>query len=295
MTPPRDESGARAQRPADSGRTARPRRTEGQRAGTDRRGARRPAPGSRRPVPAGQEREAAERRGPRLPAPPIDDDVTGAELDRSVRAQLSGLGELGQAIARHLVMAGRWLEEDPEVALQHAAYARSRAPRVAAVREAMGLASYAAGRYADAVAELRAARRISGSPEYLAVLADCERGLGRPERALRLAAEPEVERLDAAGRAEMLIVAAGAHRDMGRLDAALVTLKVPALESRKREPWVARLRYAYADALLAAGDRDGAGHWFARADEADATGETDAAERLAALAGYTFVRDEPED
>jgi tetratricopeptide (TPR) repeat protein len=190
-------------------------------------------------------------------------------------------------------MAARLLEDDPDSALDHARAARAvpGAARLVAVREATGLAAYAAGRFDEALVELKAARRIGGASEYLPVIADCERGVGRPERALRMTADPDVARLDPAGRAELLIVTAGAHRDLGRLDAAIVTLRVPALHSPRREPWVARLRYAYADALLAAGDVDAARDWFEQSAAADADGDTDAGDRLAALDGYEFLDD----
>ena len=113
---------------------------------------------------------------------------------------------------------------DPETAYAHAVAARERAGRVGAVREAAGLAAYRSGRYAEALADLRAARRISGDQSLLPVMADCERGLGRPERALAVAASPEAETLPAAVRAELLIVASGARRDLGQPEAAAVML-----------------------------------------------------------------------
>jgi tetratricopeptide (TPR) repeat protein len=213
--------------------------------------------------------------------PPTDPDVTGRELDDDVRAELSTLsGGAAGAVARHLVMAGRLLDDDPELAYQHAVAARRRASRVAIVREAAGIAAYSAGRYAEALAELRAARRISGSAEYLPMMADCERGLGRPRRALDLAADPAVAGLDPAERMEMLIVAAGARRDLGQFEAAAVSLQVPELRSPSQQPWVARLRYAYADALVALGRLAEAREWFVRAAEADDEGWTDALERI---------------
>ena len=120
-------------------------------------------------------------------------------------------------------------------------------------------------------------------------MADCERGLGRPERAMAMAGEPEVQKLDKAGQVEMRLVAAGARRDMGQLDAAIVTLQSPELASSSVQPWTARLRYAYADALLAAGREDEAREWFAKALEADKDGATDASDRLAELDGVEFV------
>jgi hypothetical protein len=120
-------------------------------------------------------------------------------------------------------------------------------------------------------------------------MADCERGLGRPEKALDMAGAPEVNKLDKAGQVEMRLVAAGARRDMGQLDAAIVTLQSPELASNAVQPWTARLRYAYADALLAAGREGEAREWFAKAVEADRDGSTDASDRLAELDGVEFV------
>jgi hypothetical protein len=58
----------------------------------------------------------------------------------------------------------------------------------------------------------------------------------------------------------------------------------------------ARLRYAYADTLLAAGREEEALEWFHRAAAADADGATDAIERIAELEGVTFAEaDGPAD
>ena len=59
--------------------------------------------------------------------------------------------------------------------------------------------------------------------------------------------------------------------------------------------WAARLRYAYADALLAAGRREEAREWFARAAAADPEDLTDANERLLELDGVVLEEDETED
>ena len=87
----------------------------------------------------------------------------------------------------------------------------------------------------------------------------------------------------------MRLVAAGARRDQGQLDAAIVTLQSPELASSSVQPWTARLRYAYADALLAAGREDEAREWFGKTLEADKDGATDASDRLAELDGVEFV------
>ncbi|MFE2286068.1 hypothetical protein ACFXDJ_18090 [Streptomyces sp. NPDC059443] len=186
-------------------------------------------------------------------------------------------------------MVARLIDEDPEQAYAYSRIALRLASRVAAVREAAGFAAYATQKYAEAIAEFRAAKRMTGSVELWPVIADCERGLGRPERALAMAGEPEVQKLDKAGQVEMRLVAAGARRDMDQLDAAIVTLQSPELASSSVQPWTARLRYAYADALLAAGREDEAREWFAKTLEADKDGATDASDRLAELDGVEFV------
>lgn len=98
-----------------------------------------------------------------------------------------------------------------------------------------------------------------------------------------------MQKLDKAGQVEMRLVAAGARRDMGQLDAAIVTLQSSELASNAVHPWTARLRYAYADALLAAGREDEAREWFGKALEADKDGSTDASDRLAEMDGVEFV------
>ena len=232
----------------------------------------------------------------RYDGPPIPEDITGNELHRSVKAQLRSLPEkLGLRVARHLVAAARVLDSEPEVAYQHTLAARARAARIAMVREACGEAAYAAGHFKDALTEFKAARRMNGSPAYLPMMADCERALGRPERALALAKDKGVDQLDDAGRAEMTIVEAGARRDAGDVAAALRTLEGSQLRSRSRASWAARLRYAYADTLLAADRVEDARIWFERAAGVDADGVTDAAERLAELEGLAVIDLEAED
>jgi tetratricopeptide (TPR) repeat protein len=154
---------------------------------------------------------------------------------------------------------------------------------LALVREAVGIAAYHAGEWAEAMNELRAARRIGGDNSLLHVIADCERALGRPERALTIARGPEVAALPVEIQVEMSIVEAGARRDMGQFEAAVLALQGPRL-SAPSEDWTVRLWYAYADALAAAGRVDDAVHWFAMTRDIDEDVTTDAADRLAALA-----------
>ncbi|HEX2301622.1 MAG TPA: hypothetical protein VHH34_24480, partial [Pseudonocardiaceae bacterium] len=125
--------------------------------------------------------------------------------------------------------------------------------------------------------------RLSGGSGQLAVLADCERALGRPERALEIARSPDAAQLSTDAAVELRIVAAGARRDLGQLDAAVVALQGPELQESGPEPWRTRLRYAYADNLLAAGREQDAIRWFLAAAEADIEEETDAAQRATEL------------
>jgi hypothetical protein len=216
--------------------------------------------------------------------PPLPDEITGGELDRSVSAQLKGLPEkLAARVARHLAAAGAIVDEDPEIAYQHTLAARARAARLAIVREACGEAAYAAGRYGEALSELRAAKRMNGATAYLPMMADCHRALGHPEMALKLAKSPSVVNFASDAKAEMTLVEAGARRDMGQLDAALRVLEQAPLSSAAREPWVTRLRYAYADTLEAAGRANDALTWFHRTDAIDGDELTDAAERAETL------------
>lgn len=212
--------------------------------------------------------------------PDLPENVTGAELDHGVRAQLKGLPEkLAARVARHLAAAGMLIDEDPEKAYQHTLAARARASRLAVVREATGEAAYAAGHYAEALSELRAAKRMNGATDYLPIMADCHRALGNPEQAIKLAKSPSVANFSTEAKAEMTIVEAGARRDMGQLDAALRTLELAPLTSKSRAAWVVRLRYAYADTLESAGRDSDALAWFHRTHAIDSEELTDAAER----------------
>jgi tetratricopeptide (TPR) repeat protein len=215
-------------------------------------------------------------------------------LDPETRTELRSLSkDTADLVARHLVMAGRLVDEDPQAALTHARAARALAGRVGAVREAAGLTAYLAQEWADALSELRTARRITGRADHLHVMADCERALERPEKALTYGDDPAVPSLDQALRVELVIVLAGARRDLGERDAAVVLLQDPARRTTAKRPWAARLWYAYADALLAAGRADEATDWFSRAADVDVDGETDAADRLLELDGIAL--DEPDD
>ncbi|HEY2299529.1 MAG TPA: hypothetical protein VGH43_17480 [Jatrophihabitans sp.] len=214
----------------------------------------------------------------------MPDGLDISMLDRQVRAELRSLSKPNaEVVAGHLIAAGLALDTDPKKALAHARAARGRASRLAVVREAVGVAAYHAQEWNEALTELRTARRISGDPHNLAIIADCERALGRPGQAVRMLSDPDVGKLDPESRAELFIVVAGARRDMGQFDAALAVLGRGGLDRERPRPGAMRLWYAYADTLAELGRTEDAASWFAASAALDVDGETDAAERAADL------------
>ena len=111
------------------------------------------------------------------------------------------------------------------------------------------------GDWAQALAELRAARRLGSKSPLLPLIADCERGVGRPERAIELARSPEAAQLTGDDADELRIVVAGARSDLGQNDQALAILSTPQLDPTRTGQTAARLFYAYAETLLALGTR----------------------------------------
>ena len=204
------------------------------------------------------------------PGPAIPEWVDNRDLDPAVRGALRGLDPRNsERVAAHLVAAGSLLDDEPEAALAHARAARDRASRVAAVREAVGVAAYHAGDFAEAARELRAYRRMSGDEGYRAVLADCERALGRADVALRLVAEALAGSPDPEETLELRMVEAGARRDLGEDAAARLVLE-SAMGGRPDpealdggDPARIRLAAAYADLLQAQGQEELAGTWLA--------------------------------
>ena len=237
----------------------------------------------------------------------MPDDVDLSTLHRAVRAELRSLPkELEEIVAGHLVAAGNLIDTDPEAAYAHAEAARRRAARLPVVREAAAETAYAAGEWAAALSEFRALRRMTGVADYLPVMADCERALGRPQQALALAREAAGLDLEPALRTEMTIVAAGARADLGQQAEAVRMLReaVSAPPPARTGPPLtrgaaaqaveqahqaqARLRYAYADALLQTGATEEARRMFAEAAKRDPEQLTDAQQRLEELDGVTL-------
>lgn len=221
--------------------------------------------------------------------PPLPEGIDPHSLDPDVRRELRSVAKpIAERVGAHLVAAAEFVDGDPSRALAHAHAAKRLASRVRAVREATGICAYLAGEYTEALSEFRAVARMGGDGQRH-LEADCERALGRPDRALAVVASAAPDRLDDDERVELALVEAGARRDLGQLDAALGVLRragrsapVGERSGEVEQRWV-RLWYAYADALQAAGETEKALVWFTRAADADADTDTDAAERAAAL------------
>ncbi len=230
-------SGYRGPRPAGAGRPLRPNRPEGD---NDR---------------------------PHHDDPVIPDIVTGAELDRTARNELKTLAkENADRVAQHLVMAGMLIDDDPALAHRHAQAAARRAGRIALTRETLAITAYATGDFALALRELRTYRRISGSNEQLPLMVDCERGLGRPEKALELGRSVDRRTLSVPTRVELAIAMSGARLDLGQTEAALAELEIPQLDASTAFGYSPALFDAYAIVLDELGRTAEADEWARRAD-----------------------------
>ena len=253
----------------------------------------RPSGYTGRPRPEGYRDRGDDRRGGDSGLPRIPDSVTEDQLSRDVREELGGLSlDRASTVGRYLVAAE--LASDAEQGYRYAQAAKQLAARVGVVREVSGIMAYKSGRWAEALTELQAGRRMTGRNDYLPLMADSERGLGRLDRALDLVHSAEAKRLPRAAQIELRIVESGIRRDQSLADAAVLALQVPELTDGKQRPWSARLFYAYGEALLAAGRTEAAREAFSRAVVADEDEETDALARLDELDGIT-VHDLEED
>lgn len=217
----------------------------------------------------------------RLEEPSVPEGVTGRQLDPALRDELRSLSkDTAERTAQHMVTAMALFDEEPDLAVRHAQFAARIGGRVGATREVYGVLAYQAGDYRTAIRELRTSMRITGRYDVLPLVADSERGLGRPERALDIAASEESERLGAEATLEMMIVVAGAYADTGDIETALASLDTAALRQKINGRWHVRLWVAYADLLERAGQGDQARKWLTLAADADTDRITDAAERL---------------
>lgn len=218
------------------------------------------------------------------PAAPLDFDEKA--LPASVKAELRGIpADTAHIIEGHLVAAAELLDVDPVQANAHAQAARRRAARLPVLREVAAETAYQAGEYGSALNDYRALRRMTGNDNYLPVMADCERALGRPQAALRLIREAEAANLSPSQRIELVLVQAGARRDMGQ-DAESVRLLRDAVKNLDAPTEaLARLHYAYAEVLLERGDNDGARRWFLSAQTHDPADFLDTQDRIDLIDG----------
>jgi tetratricopeptide (TPR) repeat protein len=160
------------------------------------------------------------------------------------------------------------------------------APNLPEVREVAGLASYRAGRWRAAVANLRAHAELTGDATHLPVVMDCERALGHPRNvktafAQLRAASPSPDVLS-----EARIVMAAALADRGGLDEAIQLLVDAGADRKVRNPGDRHVRqwYVLADLYERSGDVPRARELFTRVAVAD-PGAYDVDDRLEDLGG----------
>ena len=222
--------------------------------------------------PQGSDRRSTEP-GPVLPA-----DVTPQDLASAARNELKTLSkENAEQVARHLAMAARLIDDDPQLAHQHALAASRSAGRIAVVRETVAITAYAIGDFALAVRELRTFRRISGRDDQIALLVDSERGVGRPDRALEVGRAVDRTALPVEVRVELAIAMSGARLDLGENERALQELDIPELDPDRAFSWSPGLFAARAAVLEELGRLDEAAQWQRRAEIAeDVIGARDA-------------------
>ena len=233
---------------------------------------------------------------PRFNAPPIPEGITGKELPGHVKGELRGLSaENSERTAKHIVAAGFLLDIDLDQAYEHAKAAARSAGRIGAAREALGLVAYHKGLYDEASRELRTHMRITGSRDNLAVIADAERGRGRPQKAIDMFTDANRSDLNADTWLELAIVAAGAHSDLGDLETARKTIEDIGFTGHKPASAI-RLLQAYADLLRVSGDTETADKYDKLAQvTAERTGLTDASEEVDIIVIEEEIEDEPVD
>jgi hypothetical protein len=199
----------------------------------------------------------------------IPEEITENDLDLLVRVQMKTLSpENAERVARHLAMVNFLIDADPELAHQHAIAAADRAGRIGIVRETLALTAYTVGDFTLALRELQAYRRISGKDDQLPIMVDCERGLGRPDKALELGRSIPREKLDVGVRVNLAIAMSGARLDKGQFDLALAELEIPELNPASVFDYSPHLFRAYAHTLEIMGRVEDAQKWHDYADRA---------------------------
>ena len=253
-------------------------------------------PGSDRPRPprdGARESRPREVDEPRHDDPPVAEDALPGELDRAAWRELKALTkENAEWVAGHLVMASRVVDEDPERAHKHAMAASRRAGRIPVVRETLGITAYLMGDFALALRELRTYRRLSGSNDQLPLMVDCERGLGRPERALELASDVDRASLSVAVQVELAIARSGARLDLGQAELALAELEIPQLTPDTVYSFSPALFDSYAVVLAELGREAEAARWGEHANRAAEALEEAASEGVEDMVDVVEIAEE---
>ncbi len=238
----------------------------------DRRPGQGPAAGARpggRGFDSRQDEEWTPRYSEHPKAPAIPDEITEKDVPVMVRVALKTLSlENANRVARHLAMVSLLIDQDPQLALEHAQAAAARAGRIAVVRETLGIAAYRVGDYALALRELTTYRRLSGLNDQLPIMIDCERGIGKPAKGLELGREVDRTKLEPEVRVNLAIALSGARLDLGENELALAELEIAELNAKKVFDFSAALFFAYSDTLEILGRKVEAEKWLKLAQRA---------------------------
>ena len=154
--------------------------------------------------------------------PKMPKGIEWSMLSSDDRERLRGLSkEHAENIGLHILAAYTLEERDPELALEHAKWVAHQASRIDFARETLAFVAYRQGDYRLALREFRTAFRMNGFLDYLPFIADCERGVGNPKKAIEVAMSDEAKYLRGESKAEMFLVYAGALGDLEMWDKAI--------------------------------------------------------------------------
>lgn len=154
--------------------------------------------------------------------PTMPKGLTWNMLSKDDRERLRGLAkEHAENIGLHILAAYVLEADDPKLALEHAKWVAKQASRIDFARETLAFVAYRQGDYKLALREFRTAFRMNGYLDYLPFMADCERGLGQPKKAIEIALSDDAKWLNGEPKAEMFLVYAGALADLGQYNKAI--------------------------------------------------------------------------
>lgn len=154
--------------------------------------------------------------------PKMPKGIEWSMLSTDDRERLRGLSkEHAENIGLHILAAYTLEERDLELALEHAKWVAHQASRIDFARETLAFVAYRQGDYKLALREFRTAFRMNGFLDYLPFIADCERGMGEPKKAIETAMSDDAKYLRGESKAEMFLVYAGALGDLELWDKAI--------------------------------------------------------------------------